>query len=951
VRRTLLILTLGAVVVLAVANLRPKDASSAETSDDIADGSNTLREDWAFRSLARSTPPRVEDQVWIRNEIDCFVWTRLQTLGIEPSPRADSRTLIRRLYLDLIGLPPQPEEVADFLNDDDPKAYEYLVDRLLKSPHYGERWGRHWLDQARYADSHGYDTDQPRPHAWRYRHWVVEAFNRDLPFDQFTIQQLAGDLLPDPTIDQLIATGFHRNTLRNTEAGADPEEDRVKRTFDRTDATATVWLGLTLGCARCHDHKYDPLSQRDYYGLYAFFNSVGEHDLPAPLPADLADYPQKKAEFDRLYEQILSTRRRYEENLAAPQQRVWEANLGPLEFADWQALKPVELIADKGEALIVQDDSSILAQGPTPDETTYTIVAASELPVITGIRLEVLPHPCLPNNGPGRAPDGDFDLSSFALFAEALSETNTATSEDAARPRGQNVALAHPAASYWREGRPFADAIGERDQQYGWSIGSATGKRHVAVVELQEPIRNPNGTRLTFTLRQGRAGWFQVIGRFRLSVTATSTPFRVQEVTGRAADLLAAPESHRTEAQKARIRRYYCSRDAQWISLNQAVRTRLLLAPKDPQETRAQTISEMTQLRETRLFERGDFLRPTDKIEPGVPEVLPPLQPRGESPDRLDLARWMVDPANPLTARVAVNRIWQKYFGRGLVPSDEDFGTQGDRPSHAELLDWLAGEFMARGWSQKQLHKLIVMSSTYQQASDYRPELVARDPHNARLARQARPRVEAEIVRDLSLSVSGLLNPRVGGPSIVLPQPSGQDDLAFTRGKRLEPSWGPDLFRRGIYVWFQRTGPYPGLVIFDAPNSNVACTRRQRSTTPMQSLARLNDSFYYECARALGKKLLTEISEQENSPESVKRGMTLLYELCLSRPPNEDEWPELSQLYDEHREFYNTYQELAREVTVNLGVEPTDKERLSELATWIVIARIVLNLDEFVVRG
>ncbi|MBC8355324.1 MAG: DUF1553 domain-containing protein [Planctomycetes bacterium] len=924
----------------------PNDASLISASEIQR---RTHSDHWAFQPIQPAQPPEVDDQQWTNNGIDRYVLRRLEEEHVTPSQPADRRTLIRRIYLDLLGLPPTPAQVGQFADDLDPRAYENLVDRLLESEHYGERWGRHWLDQARYADSHGYDIDQGRLHAWRYRHWVVEALNRDLPFDQFTIEQIAGDLLPNPTTDQLVATGFHRNTLSNTEVGADPHEDRVRQTFDRTETTATTWLGLTLGCARCHDHKYDPLTQLDYFGMYGFFNSVSEKDIPAPLPEELEPYAEKKAKFDKQYEMMLSTRRGYEERIAAAKAKHWAATLAAIPLAKWEPLRPSFLSASQGEELILRDDFSVLAAGPTPETSTYTIVATSDLPSITGLRIEVLPDPSLPHNGPGRAPDGDFDLSELTVEAERVPAEDISI-EVPDLPKAEKVELLHPAASFWRRDRPFQDAIAGRRGSSGWSIGVRTGERHVAVVEFRSPLENPSGTRLTITMPQGQGGWFQLIGRFRLSVTGTAVPFRIEEIKGRAADFLAVPTGQRTKDHEQVIREYFCSRDKDWLHIDNGVQMRRQHAPVNPHDTLAQTISEMDEPRETRRFERGDFLRPTELVRCATPEVLPPMRARGEQPDRLDFARWIVDPANPLTARVAVNRVWQQYFGRGLVATDDDFGTEGDSPSHAELLDWLAREFVTGGWSMKRLHKLIVMSATYQQSSKYRSDLAERDPLNELLARQQRLRVDAEIVRDIGLAASGLLDARVGGRSAVLPQPVGARDLSFNRSQPLTPSWGNGLFRRGLYVWFQRTAPYPGLMIFDAPHGNATCTHRHRSTTPMQALHRMNESFYFQCARALGQRMVSELPTVKSTAESTDARLTRLYELCLSREPREDEWPELRRLFEEHRGFYLANPQLAHEVTLNMSVDTSNVEAVSELAAWVILSRVVTNLDEFIVR-
>lgn len=929
----------------------PDLATQTEAKQAANDSKVEMLAHWAFEPVKSVQPPQTDD-TWAKNEIDRFVLQRLTEVSVLPSPEADRRTLIRRLYLDLLGLPPTPEQVHAFTEDTNPNAYENLVEQVLKSPHYGERWGRHWLDQARYADSHGYDIDSARPHAWRYRHWVVEAFNRDLPFDQFTIEQLAGDLLPSPTNDQLVATGFHRNTLRNIEVGADPVEDRVRQTFDRTDTTATVWLGLTLSCARCHDHKYDPLTQVDYFGMYAFFNNLEEPDVPAPLPAELEGYPDKKAAFDKQYDRMLSTRKNYENTIGAMKANHWAARLSNVELAKWSILKPSYLSASQGEELNLQADGSILAGGPTPENSTYTIVATSDLPVITGLRLEVLPHASLPHNGPGRAPNGDFDLSEMKIVAEPVPEQDIPT-DSPELPKTTPLEMLHPVASHSRSDRPFRRAVGynpDKTDRAGWSIGTRTGERHVAVVEFRNPIQNPSGTRFTITMEQGVGGWFQLIGCFRLSVTGTELPFRIEEVKGRPADFLAVPDYQRTDQHNQVIRDYFCSRDPDWLNIDAAVQTRLRLAPKDPGDTKAQAIAEASSMRETRLFERGDFLQPGELIDPATPKVLPPLNARSEQPDRLDLARWIVHPDNPLTARVAVNRIWQKYFGRGLVFTDDDFGTEGDAPTHPELLDWLAQEFVASGWSMKHIHRLIVTSATYRQSSQYRADLIDIDPLNELLAKQQRLQVDAEIVRDLGLAVSGLLDARIGGPSSVLPQPVGTVDLAFNRSQPLTPSWGDGLFRRGIYIWFQRTAPYPGLMIFDAPHGNATCTRRHRSNTPMQSLMRMNDGFYFEFARALGQRLVNGLPSRDDGDERTDARLSRLYELCLSREPREQEWSLLRQLYEDHRGFYDVNPSLARSVTIDMSVDANDPQAISELATWVVLSRIAINLDEFIVR-
>ena len=884
---------------------------------------------------------------WIRNPIDRFILARLESLRLTPAPPASRRTVIRRLYLDLIGLPPGRAEVQEFLDDRAHDAYEQVVDRLLNSPHYGERWARRWLDQARYADSHGYDMDQPRPHAWRYRHWVIEALNRDLPFDQFTIEQLAGDLLPQPTIDQLAATGFHRNALKNTEFGADPEEDAARRAFDRTNTTATVWLGLTLHCCRCHDHRYDPLTQRDYYGLYAFFNHLVEDEIPAPLLSQLAQHEPKLAAFERVYEPIVAFRHHYEQTVIPDRLAAWESQLAPIETARWHVLRPRTAAALRGDELLIQEDGSLLAHGQTPNDTIYTVETATELDRITAIRLEVLPHISLPRGGPGRAPDGDFDLYKFSVRAAPADQPFTPSDPD----RGwRRLRLINPVADFAKEGRGIEHALGSYGRKIGWSIGPRTGVRHVAVFELAEPLRAIDAVKLEFSLGTGTTDWFQVIGRFRLSATDTATPFLDPSIPESAGAVLSQPATARSPAEQSLLRQYYGSRDPQWIQLNRTAKECLKLAPPDPRTTMARTIGERAEARPTYVFERGDFLQPSDEVQRQTPSFLPPLRARGSRPDRLDLARWIVDPNNPLTARVTVNRIWQHHFGRGLVSTDGDFGTHGAEPSHPELLDWLATQFIAGDWSLKALHRLIVTSATYRQASRFRAELSEIDPGNSLLARQSRIRVEAEAVRDIALVTSGLLDRRVGGPSVVLPQPSGSDDLAFSRGTRLTASDGADLYRRGLYIWSQRTAIHPLLTTFDGPNANLTCTRRPQSTTPQQALLRLNDPVFFECAQTLAKRMISDVPRGVDGADLCEVRAKYLFQECLSRMPTSDELAEVVHWHGVYQSLYAERPEFAIELTAQRGVVSSYDAELRELAAWVMIARIVMNLEEFIVR-
>src|SRR5438876_679388 len=628
---------------------------------------------WAFVPPERPATPSVKRHAWVRNSIDAFILARLEKDGIAPSPEADRVTLIRRLSLDLLGLPPTPEELEEFLRDTRPDAYERWVDRLLASPHYGERWGRWWLDAARYADSNGYSIDAPRQ-IWKYRDWVIDALNRDLPFDQFALWQLAGDLLPDATLEQKIATGFHRNTQINQEGGIDPEQFRVESVVDRVNTTATVFLGLTLACAQCHDHKFDPFTQREYYQMFAFFNS-SEHD------------------------------------------------------------------------------------------------------------------------GHGR---GDFG---------PVLELPTAAEKKSLETHRQHVQQMES------ELKRYADEL--REKAGAWEAG------------LDDAARQ----------------------KFKEDVQAA----------------LAIQPDHRTAAQKNVVFAAFRDQDEGCKILRERLKK---LKSDTPKVTTTLVMRELPEPRETHVFIKGDFTRPGEKVNPAVPAVLPPLvasAARAQPFNRLDLARWIVATNNPLTARVIVNRVWQQYFGKGIVETENDFGTQGSPPSHPELLDWLASELLepaadhaANRWSLKHLHRLIVTSAVYRQSSQARPDLRDIDPNNRLLARQSRLRLDAEIVRDACLASAGLLSSKMGGPSVNPPQPDGVMTLGQSKHP-WKPSAGEDRYRRGIYTQFYRATPHPALNVFDAPDAFSACTRRLRSNTPLQALTLLNDRQFYELAQALAARVLREV--------------------------------------------------------------------------------------------
>ncbi len=718
--------------------LQPNDIASirrwielgAEWPKDVVTASKPKGSDWwAFQPVKRVNPPAVGNAAWARNPIDQFILARLEKEHLQPSPEASKEALLRRVSLDLTGLVPSPQEIREFVADTRADAYERAVDRLLASPQYGEQWGRHWLDVARYADSDGYTIDAPRQ-MWKYRDWVINALNRDMPFDRFAIEQIAGDMLPNPTVDQLIATGFHRNTPSNYEGGIDFEQYRVEAVVDRVSTTGAAFLGLTLGCARCHDHKFDPVSQKEFYQIFAYFNNVDE---------------------------IASEAERYDFN------------------------RPILKV-------------------PAPEEI---------------------------------ARQKAFDAQWAALSRELV----TYVRELAARPRKAG------------------------DEDPSKDLG------------LIERVRN---------LRDLRA--------------------------------------------------------------------------REPKVTTTLIMQELPQPRESYIQLGGDFTRKGITVQPAVPAVLPQLPASANT--RLDLAKWLVDPQNPLTSRVTVNRFWQAYFGKGIVETENDFGKQGATPSHPELLDWLASEFIRQQWSQKAIHRLIVTSATYRQSSKRRPETEAVDPYNKLLARQNRLRLDAEIIRDSALAASSLLTATVGGPSVYPPIPEGAMSVTQVSGA-WPTATGPDRYRRGLYTFFRRSAAYPGLVVFDAPDATSACTRRTRSNTPLQALTTLNDETFLEFAEGLAARVLKE------APPDNKERIRYAYMLALGRAPRPDEEQRLERFLAHQTDEYKTKPARATELIYKGGkfgpdgipLNPPPPKLAAMLpadlqleAAWTGVARVLLNLDDFLTR-
>ena len=812
---------------------------------------------WSFEPIAKIALPKA----WLGNPIDAFIDAELQNAGIKASPRADRATLIRRLALDLTGLLPTPEETRAFLSDNQPKAWERLVDRLLASPHHGERWGRHWLDQARYADSHGYSIDGDRD-MWPFRDWVIKALNDDMPFDQFTIAQLAGDLLPNRTKSQLVASAFHRNTLINQEGGSDREQFRVESVIDRVNTTGAVWLGLTVGCAQCHTHKFDPITQREYYQLFAFFNNTEDANGTGPT-VEVAEY------------EILN-------NAPKPPSPPESESREP---AKWNPVRYLEHRTASGAPLRLLEDNSLLVDKSAKPKDAYELTAITYLDKVAALRLRVLTDPSLPRNGPGNAANGNFVLTRLQITVN-----------------GNPVRLTRATADHEQPGYPVAAVI-DADKNSGWAINVGRGQkatlnaRHEAAFHFDKPVETkgePIRIRMEHDLNEN-----YLVGRFAIDLSSTAPP---------------------------------------------APKTKKLSAPK-PRKGKLMVMKELNKHRPTFILTRGDFTRPNKEageVNPGVLSQVQPAFPKTEHrPTRHDLARWIVDPANPLTPRVTVNRIWLHYFGRGLVATEEDFGTQGTPPTHPRLLDYLSHRFVEDGWSVKKIHRLIVTSQAYQRSSVARPDLESKDASNLLLARQGRIRLDAEIIRDAALTASGLLTRKIGGPGVYPPQSAGI--YAFTQNrKNWKTSTGPDRYRRAMYTFFYRSAPYPLLSTFDAPDFQTTCTRRLRSNTPLQALTIANDPAFLEIAQGLAARLIREV------PGDIEKRIRRAFLLTLCREPEREELKILLDYYRTQATDFATDAASAR-LLVTDELRAT-QESYTDAAALVGVARAIINTDNFITR-
>jgi mono/diheme cytochrome c family protein len=906
---------------------------------------------WAFKSPVRSPLPKVSDKKWPRTPIDNFILAKLDVEKLKPSPEADEITLLRRLSLDLIGLPPTPEEVDAFVADKSPDAYAKQVERLLASPHYGEKWSRFWLDAARYADSDGFEKDKTR-NVWFYRDWVVNAFNEDLPYDQFITKQLAGDLLPNATQDDIVATGFLRNSMINEEGGIDPEQFRMEAMFDRMDAIGKSVLGLTIQCAQCHDHKFDPISQKEYFSLFAFLNNDHEAKRIVYTPDQQMRVANITREINDLETGLRHRTPDWEERMAR-----WEESIMTNQ-PTWTVIRPVvEDITTGGQKYIAQPDGSFLAQGYAVGKSGPHFWLTNDLQGVTAFRFELLTDPNLPCNGPGRSLKGIGALSEFTVDLSPLDSTNKTrlkfsnATADFSMPKSLLTPEHFDKAMSNRVVGPVTFA-NDNDESTAWGIDAGPGRRNtdrVAVFQCDKPAGFAGGTVWDLRVIQRHGGPINDahmnynLGRFRISVTTNAGPIVADSVPKRVRDILAIPREKRSPHQVAAVFSYWRTLQPQFAETNDRIEN---LWAQWPEGETQLTLMARDEPRETHLLKRGDFLKPGNPVEAGTPAFLHSLPPNADG-SRLVLAHWLMDKKSPTTARSFVNRVWQSYFGTGLLEASEDFGTRAELPSHPELLDWLATEFMDSNWSIKKLHRLIVNSATYRQSSRVTPELYERDPYNRLLARGPRFRVEGEIVRDIALTSSGLLNPALGGHSVFPPAPEFLFQPPVSYGPKDWPvSTGPDRYRRSLYIFRFRSVPYPVLQTFDAPNGDFSCVRRLRSNTPLQALVSLNEPTFMECAQALARKTLAEGGKTDADK------INFAFRRALSRPPTTEERDELLALLSKQREHISegwvNAMELggARSADHSLPANATP----TQLAAYTVVSRVLLNLDETITK-
>jgi len=885
---------------------------------------------WAYLAPTRPESPKVKNSSWVKNPIDNFILATLEQEALSPSEPADPRTLLRRRSLDLTGLPPTLEQLK---NPDSVTA-----EALINSPHYGEKWGREWLDVARYADSAGYEKDLPREMHF-YRDWVINALNKDMGYDDFIIKQIAGDLLPNATQDDQIATGYLRNSMTNEEGGAKPEQFRVEGLFDRMDAIGKGVLGITTQCAQCHTHKYDPLTHDEYFGMFAYLNSIRESSRPAYSEKDHDAIKSINSQIATIEEGLKS---QHPDWLAEFQE--WQDDLLALPTTEW-IVQNLEQYGDDGQKYQNLPDRSLINQGYAATQMNAPFQhQATTLNEVRSVRIELLNDPYLALNGPGRSMAGTAALSQYILRVNGKDALFKSAAASVNPPDAKLDPMRYPLnAQRGADDRITGHAAYAIDQndKTAWTNDLGPGRSNdpqVLVMELETPLQNAPQLDLKTFLSQRHGGWNSDdnqtfnIGRFRLAFSS-APPNERDSLPPLVHQALTAKE--RTPTQETRLFSHWRSQNPAFTSHNEQIEQ---LWNTHPVPAVALTAQAVETPRVTRLFDRGEQTHPKHAVQPHTPAFLHAL-PEGDPTSRLTFAKWLVDRKSPTTARTVVNRIWQSYFGLGLVETSEDLGLQSPRPSHPELLDWLAVELMDHHWSLKHIHKLIVSSATYQQSSVHHSLLREKDPKNRLLARGPRLRAGAETIRDIHLSTSGLINLELGGRCVFPPAP----DFLFEKPSSYGPKiWHTEMdsqrYRRALYTFRFRSVPYPMLVAFDTPNGDAACVRRTNSTTPLQALVTLNESLSVELAIALGSRILdSSIAEA--------------FEHCTSRPPQKEELEVLTKLFEQQKANYTIA--AAQELITTYKPLPlaADKYDPLQLAAATAVAQTLLNLDETMTKN
>ena len=888
---------------------------------------------WSFIPPQRPTIPEGQQA------IDYLVRKRLQAEQISPADRADRATLIRRVSLDLCGIPPSPKLVSDFVNDqnDHSTAWGRVVDKLLESPAFAEHRTRYWLDASRYADTSGYQYDRIR-HQWVWRDWVIHAFDSNMPFDQFTIEQMAGDLLPDSTPQSRLATGFHRNHPITIEGGIIDEEYRTEYVMDRVVTTSTTWMGLTFLCARCHDHKYDPINQDDFYSFFAFFNSVPERGMNGFAPKTRIASPLNPIDFAALEREVSAAKaaRNAELKRLSESFPVWEAKLRERVELERDSVRLDKLEAGGGTKLTLQDDGSILAHGPNPATNTYRLELTVGDKPLQAIRIEALAHADHVNGSTGRGHNGNFVLSEVTLESASAGESEF-----------QPVPISEATADYEQANYPISAAIDGKTGRGGWAVdGNTRFEDRSAEFTLTQAIQSGSRVRVSLIHTWGGS---HTIGRFRITTGRDGqapTPKDVQ------ATLAISPEQ-REPAARQRLEQFLAGRfgNTAYRELEAAIVAaetgRKTAIEKFPE---TMVLKEMPKSRETFVLMRGEYDKPikSRRVQPAVPALLGSL-PDDAPANRLGLAQWLVSRDNPLTARVTANRFWAQLFGTGLVKTVEDFGAQGEYPAHPELLDWLAVEFMDSGWDVKHLFRTIVTSETYCQSSVLTPEASSRDPENRLLARGPRYRLDAESIRDSALAVSGLLDSTIGGPSVYPYHPEGlwleiNNRPGYSRAYPHSQD-ASALYRRSLYTFWKRTVPPPSMAAFDAPEREFCMVQRSRTNTPIQAFVLLHDPQFVEAARNLGERMILEASNKESTTR-LAHG----FQLCFARSPEPNELNLLQQTFESKLIHFRENPAAATKLLA-VGESPVSEQiDPVELAAWSSVARVLLNLSEFITK-